>query len=228
MVNHANVADLVLTPSEHFRKKLIHYGAKRKIIALHHGLSSEFFKERPAPKVLRPGETLEIIWHSRASSEKRIIPFLQALTMVEGNYHLSVYGGGVDLNKARRFAKKHHLNVAFFGDTKFEIVKQKIPQAHLDVLVSYNYDTFGMTLIEAEAFGVPVFIADPELAEVLTEGEYILSDGPTPQQMAAAISKIIKNPEIIEKASKKMLSRYGVASVSHKVDELEKLMKTLL
>ena len=228
MVNHANIADLVITPSEHFRRKLIHYGVKRKVIALHHGLSDNVFIKRPTPKKLQPGETLEIIWHSRVSSEKRIMPFLEALAMVKDGYHLSVYGDGVDLSKARHFAKKHNLNVTFFGNTSFETIKKQFSKSHLDVLVSYNYDTFGMTLIEAEAFGVPAFVVDPDLAEVLTTGEYVLATGPTPQQMAEAITSIIKHPEIIEKISKKMLSRHNPTTVSNKIDKFEKIVKTLL
>lgn len=228
MINHANFADLVITPSEHFRKKLVHYGIKRKVIALHHGLSDGFFKERPTQRTLRPGKTLEIIWHSRVSSEKRIIPFLQALAIVKDGYHLSVYGDGVDLVKAKHFARKHHLNVTFFGNTDFKIIQRQLPKFHLDVLVSYNYDTFGMTLIEAEAFGVPVFIVDPELAEVLAPGEYILAKGPNPEQMAEAIINVINHPEIISEISQKMLSRYGISTVSNKVDKLEDIIKTLL
>ncbi|MBQ6460867.1 glycosyltransferase [Candidatus Saccharibacteria bacterium] len=228
MANHANFADLVVTPSEHFRKKLIHYGVKRQIIALHHGLSDDSFKKHPNPKSLHSGETLEIIWHSRVSSEKRIIPFLQALAIVKNGYHLSVYGDGVDFNKARRFAKKHHLNVTFFGNTNFQTIKKNLAKSHLDVLVSYNYDTFGITLIEAEADAVPVFLVDPDLTEVLVSGEYILASGPEPQQMADAITKIIEKPEIIEKISQKMLSHYGESTTSRKIGEFEKIAKTLL
>ena len=228
MVNHANVADLVITPSEHFRKKLIHYGVKRKVIALHHGLNDNIFENRSAPKSLQPGDTLEIIWHSRVSSEKRIIPFLEALTIVKDGYHLSVYGDGVDLGKARHFVKRHNLNVTFFGNTNFETIKKQFSKSHLDVLVSYNYDTFGMTLIEAEAFGVPAFVVDPDLTEVLMPDEYILAAGPTPQQMADAIINVIRHPEMIEVISKNMLSRRNPTTVSNKIDKFEKIVKTLL
>ena len=39
MVNQANCADVVITPSEHFRRKLEHYGVKRKIVAVPTGAS---------------------------------------------------------------------------------------------------------------------------------------------------------------------------------------------
>ncbi len=228
MVNHANAASLIITPSNHFRQKLIHYGVKRKIIALHHGLDAQTLSKKLAPKTLEPSGTLEIIWHSRVSGEKRILPFLQALAQVNGKYHLAVYGAGSDLKKARRYAKRHRLNVTFYGNVNLETIRKELLKAHLDVLVSYNFDTFGMTLIEAEAFGVPVFIADPDLAEALLPGEYILSPDPYPAQMAKALEDVLAHPNIINKISQKMLANRGQNDVTIKIDNLEKIMKTLL
>ena len=227
MVNHANFADLVITPSEHFRKKLVHYGVTRKVIALHHGLNNELLKNNVSPKTLKPNEPLRIVWHSRVSGEKRIMPFLEALTMVKGDYHLTVYGDGAELGKARRYARRHDIDATFHGSSDFGAIKKHLLSSHLDALVSYNYDTFGMTLIEAKAFGVPAFIVDPDLAEVLAPGEYILASDPSPKQMAKAITKIIDSPNIINEISKKMLSEHQSISITRKIDTLEDIIKNL-
>ena len=225
MVNHANVADLVITPSEHFRKKLLHYGVKREIVALHHG--SPFEKQAKLPRSYDPSGPLEIIWHSRVSGEKRILPFLKALGLVKGRYHLTVYGDGPELKRAKNYAAKHNLNVTFKGLAPLETIKNQIAKSHLDVLVSYNFDTFGMTLVEAANFGVPTFIADPDLSEVLTPGAYFLSTTPAPEQMAAKIDEIISDPASIKAASQAALSHHQFSSAD-KAKQLEKLMKTLL
>lgn len=227
MVNHANFADLVLTPSEHFRKKLKHYGVKKEIKVLPNGFPDERFPEKAELRELEEGKTLNIIWHSRVSAEKRMMPFLRALKQVRGNYRLDVYGGGGDFHRAKRFVANNHLRVVFHGNTTFETIAAKLPQSHLDVLVSYNFDTFGMTLIEAEAFGTPVFFCDPDMKEVVPEGSYIMSKNETPKEMANALNDLIEHPEKIRSMSEIMLKHRSEVLASNRVKELEKILAEL-
>lgn len=228
MVNHANSADLVLTPSEHFKKKLIHYGVTKDIVVFPNGYPDEKYPSSPTVKQLQPDEELKMIWHSRVSAEKRIMPFLQALTNVRGKYRLEVYGGGGDLKRAKRFVDKHHLNVHFHGDTPFAEVQKVIMDSHLDILVSYNYDTFGMTLIEAEAAGIPVFFCDPDMEEVVPPDSFIISKNESPQEMAKALNKIFKHPEMIEQMSKVMLENRHDVLISHRIKALEKIFNGII
>lgn len=221
MVNHANFADLVLTPSEHFRTKLLHYGVTRPIKVFPNGFSDDKFPENPPVKELSQGETLKMVWHSRVSGEKRILPFLQALTRVAGKYHLDVYGDGNNLAKACHFAKRHHLNVKFHGNVPFAKLQPAIADAHLDILVSCNFDTFGMTLIEAEAYGTPVFFCDPDMKEIVPSGSFITSKNETPAAMAAALNELLTHPEKISQMSKIMLAHRSEVLISHRIRLLE-------
>ncbi len=223
MVNHANYADLVLTPSEHFRKKLIHYGVKKEIKVLPNGFPDEKFPKNVKLRTLKPGEELKIIWHSRVSAEKRMMPFLQALKNVHGKYRLDVYGGGGDFFRARRFVKRYHMNVKLHGNVKFEQLLKAIEASHLDVLVSNNFDTFGMTLIEAEAYGVPVFFCDPDMKEIVPNDSYILSQNEKPEAMANALNDLLAHPEKIAKMSQVMLDHREEILVSKHIDLLEKI-----
>ena len=227
MVNHANSADLVLTPSEHFRKKLIKYGVTKPSQALPNGYPDTHFPNNPPIKSLSPDETLRIIWHSRVSGEKRIMVFLKALAKVQGKYHCDIYGSGPDLNKAKVFAKNHRLSVKFHGETPFTKVKEAITNAHLDVLVSYNYDTFGMTLIEAEAYGVPVLFCDPDMQEIVPKGSFIISKDETAESIASAISDLLIHPEQLEKMSKIMLTHRNEILISERIKQLEKIFDTI-
>ena len=224
MVNHANFADIVTTPSEHFRKKLIHYGVSKPIKAVPNGYPDEKFLSKIRVRKLAPGETMRIIWHSRVQGEKRIMPFLQALTLVSGKWHMDVYGGGTELKKAQKYASKHHLPVKFHGDTPFAKVQKEILETHLDVMASYNYDTFGMTLIEAEVVGVPTFFCDPDMKEVVPKGGYVLSSGPEPHEMAAALTDLLDHPERIEQMSKIMIGHREEVLMSKRIKMLEKIL----
>jgi len=228
MVNHANYADCVITPSHHFAKKLNHYGVKHKIKIFPNGYPDKNFPTNPSVKTLKLGQTLEIIWHSRLSGEKRILPFLRALNQVNGKYHLNVYGDGANLNKAKRYATKHHLNVAFHGNSKFNTVQNAILKSHLDVLASYNFDNYPMTLVEAEASGVPVFICDPDMQEIIPKDSYILSSGPTPFQMAEALNDLLNHPDKIQQMSKIMLKHRQETLISQRIKTLEDIFHLML
>ena len=228
MVNHANYADYVITPSHHFAKKLTHYGVKHKIQIFPNGYPDQNFPTNPTVKNLNPGEPLKIIWHSRLSGEKRIMPFLQALSQVNGKYHLDVYGGGADLKRAKHYVAKHNLNATFHGNAKFTTVQSAILKSHLDVLASYNFDNYPMTLVEAEAAGVPAFICDPDMQEIIPKDSYILSAGPTPIQMAEALNNLLQHPEKIQQMSKIMLKNRNEVLISNRIKILEKYFSDII
>ena len=228
MVNHANFADLVLTPSQHFQKKLTHYGVKKPIKVLPNGVLDELFIQNLKPRTFLPDEPLRIIWHSRVSKEKRIIPFLRALKEVDGKYLLDVYGDGNDLKNAKKFTKKHQLNINFHGPKPFKEIYPEIVKSHLDVLNSCNFDTFGMTLVEAESAGTPVLFVDPDLKEATVDEGSILAKSSNPEDTAAAINNLIKNPEKITKMSKAMLEHRNEVKVSKIVDKLETYISDII
>ena len=117
MVNHANFADFVVTPSEHFGRKLEHYGVSKPITVISNGISDEMVAQFDrgwtadgAPTVgvreMGEGETLRLFWNSRVSKEKRLLPILEALALVKRPFELAVYGNGNQLRKAKRVARR--------------------------------------------------------------------------------------------------------------------------
>ena len=220
MVNHANYANYVVCPSHHFAKKLKHYGVKHQFYIIPNGYPDANFPPNPPIKSLKAGEPLKIIWHSRLSGEKRILPFLKALTKVEGKYHLDIYGGGPDQKKAQKFAAKHNLKATFHGDTPFKDVQLAIQNSHLDILASYNFDNYPMTLVEAEACGVPCFICDPDMQEIIPDGSYVLSKSASPEDMAKTLNTLIRHPDCIATMSRVMLKHRHEVLISNRINSL--------
>lgn len=218
MVNHAQCADIVTTPSRHFAKKLEHYGVTRPIIVVPNGLPDDFVKTNFPPREYHNGETLKLIWNSRVSAEKRFLPFLEALRELHYPYILYVFGDGNELGKAKKYVKKYQMPVEFFGARPREEIIAKMQDCHLGISASYNFDTQGMVLIEAEATGLPVFLCDPDLVESLPSGGYILSKGPEASKMAAALNAL--HPRDIEKMSKIMLAHRHETAQSAQIDKL--------
>ena len=233
MVNHANYADLIITPSEHFKKKLTHYGVKKPIIALHHGIKDALIETKISPRTIDENEPLRIIWHSRISGEKRPMVFLEAIKILhqdfkKTNYRVDVYGDGLDFKRAQKYAKKHHLNVIFYGAKPFNEIWQEIIKAHLDILVSYDSDTFGMTLIEAAAAGTPSLFVDKDMCEILPKDSYLMADGPAPDQIASALASYLEHPEKYVAMTKLLREYREKLKISHKIDQLEQLFTSLM
>jgi glycosyltransferase involved in cell wall biosynthesis len=228
VVNHANVADYVITPAEHYLMKLKHYGVMRNARVIKNAVADESFPAPGKVREWRKGEPLRMIWHSRVSGEKRIMALLEALRKVEGEYILDVYGGGPELVKAKLYAQTYHLRqVKFHGDTKFEELKEKLGEAHLDMLVSYNYDVCPMTLLEAQAMGTPVFICDRDMASLVPDGGYELAAGPTAEEIAAALNKLYSHRERIREMSRVMTDHREEALQSGRINELVKTFEEI-
>lgn len=221
MVNHAEEADVVIAPTNHFGQKLEHYGVTKPIMVVSNGVADALVETDFAERKMESGDVLKMIWNSRVSCEKRIMPFLKAVAMLQRPYLLYVYGDGNCLGRAQRYAKKHHLKVKFYGRRKREKIIERMREAHLGIMASYNFDTQGMTLLEAEATGLPVFFCDPEMMEVVPSESFVLAGGPEAEAMAIALEKL--EPEKVAKMSQRMLRHRKEVLQSQQINSLEKV-----
>ena len=218
MVNHAESADIVVTPTRHFAEKLRHYGVTRPLRVVSNGVDEDLVTQEFQVRRLEEGAPLLMLWNSRVSHEKRIMPFLKAVAQLQRPYHLTVYGDGNDLKKAQRYARQQELAVEFRGRRpRTEIIRQ-MGSAQLAIMASYNFDTQGMTLLEAKATGLPAFFCDPNMREVVPEGSYVLAAGPEPAAMAAALEALSAGQ--IEKMSRVMMAHRKEALQSTQIQKL--------
>ena len=236
MVNHANFADMVLTPSKHFAEKLKEYGVSKPISVVSNGVSDEMvegfdqkFKDKSLVRSMKAGDPLKLFWNSRISNEKRIMPFLKALDMMQEPFVFSACGDGNAMGKARTFVRKHNLSnrVNFFGRVPHEKVLEKMMDQHLSVTVSYGFDTQGLTLLEAEAVGLPVFFCDPDMKEVVPSAGAVFSKSPDPEEMAKTLDEIARHPEQIAAMSEAMLSHRKEILQSTQIKKLVEVYNTL-
>lgn len=223
MVNHANQADIVTMPSNHFAKKLEHYGVEKPIIVLSNGVAEELVGEEFAERELEEGAVLKMVWNSRLSREKRILPFLRAVAELKRPYILYIYGAGNDEKRARKFAKKRGMKVKFYGECPRKKIIAKMREAHLGIMASYNFDTQGMTLLEAEATGLPVMFCDPEMMEVVPRESFVLAGGPEAEAMTIALENL--PAEEIVKMSRRMLKERQNVLQSKQIKKLVAIYK---
>ncbi len=139
----------------------------KKIVKISNGVNEEIVQNDFEVRIWKEGEPLHMIWNSRVSREKRMLPFLEGLRSLKRDYVLDVYGDGNELKKAQKFVKKNNLNVHFYGYRSRSEILTQMQKAHLAIMASYDFDTQGMTLLEAQATGLPVFFCDPAMQEVV-------------------------------------------------------------
>ncbi len=236
MTRQANLADQVITPSAHFAKKLRLFGVTRPISVISNGINDqEIANFTPQIRTYQNHESLRILWFSRLSKEKRILPFLESLKLaqeLEPNFRFvfTIIGDGNQMSKVRKFCKKHfdEASIKILGTIPHQEILQKYTKdQHLSVINSYQFDTQGITILEAAACNLPVIYADPDMTEIIPNHGGLCAKSPTPRAMAELLLKIHRQPEIIQKLSQNLAASEKTYLQSHQIEKLLKLYRKL-
>lgn len=237
MVRQANLADQVITPSAHFAKKLQLFGVTRPISVISNGIADqEIANFTPKIRNYQRSEPLRILWFSRLSKEKRILPFLESLRIaqkLEPNFRFifTIIGDGNQMSKVQKFCKKHfdEASIKILGTIPHQEILQKYTEdQHLSIINSYQFDTQGLTILEAAACNLPVIYADPDMSEIVPNHGGLCAKSPTPHAMAELLLKIYHQPEIIQKLSQNLAASEKTYLQSHQIKKLLDLYFSLL
>lgn len=231
MIRQASLADIVISPSQHFAKNLEHYHAAKTVHVVSNGIDDELlakysFKMRERQQ----NDPLKIIWSSRVSKEKRILPFLESIeqSKYHKNIQLTVIGDGNQLQEAKAFAKANltDTKIVFLGLVPHEELFQYEKDQHLSIINSYGFDTQGMTILEAIACGLPVIYADPAMDENIPDHCGLRAKNNTPAAMAELLDYIFENPELIKTMSKAALKASPSVMQSAQIKKLLNLYQS--
>lgn len=228
MVRQANLADAVISPSDHFAKNLKHYGVKKPIHVISNGVDDSYLQNLSfSIRVLKPNEHLRIIWNSRLSKEKRILPFLQSVASSKhkDRIDLTIIGDGNQMQEAKNFAKSHlqSSQIKFLGIVPHEQIFNFMQNQHISVINSYGFDTQGMTILEAVTCGLPVLYADPAMDEVVPEHSGLRSSNDSVAAMTDAIDQLFAHPALIEEMSKNAMKAKDSVLQSTQISKLLEL-----
>lgn len=236
MVRQANLADQVITPSAHFAKKLQLFGVTRPISVISNGIADqEMTNFTPQVRSYQRSEPLRILWFSRLSKEKRILPFLESLKLaqeLEPNFRFifTIIGDGNQMSKVQKFCKKHfdEASIKIFGTIPHQEILQKYTKdQHLSIINSYQFDTQGLTILEAAACNLPVIYADPDMSEIVPNHGGLCAKSPNPCAMTELLLKIYHQPELIQKLSQNLAASEKTYLQSQQIEKLLKLYRQL-
>lgn len=231
MIRQASLADIVISPSQHFAKNLEHYHAAKTVHVVSNGIDDELFAKYSFKiRERQQNDPLKIIWSSRVSKEKRIIPFLESIkqSKYHKNIQLTVIGEGNQLQEAKAFTKANLNNtkITFFGLIPHEELFQYEKDQHLSIINSYGFDTQGMTILEAIACGLPVIYADPAMDENIPDHCGLRAKNNTPAAMAELLDYIFENPELIKAMSNTALKASPSVMQSAQIKKLLNLYQS--
>lgn len=220
MINQANTADAVIVPSAHFASKLIHQGVVPEVHVVSNGLEDSVLTLGGTPQVRSKSseEPLRVMWCGRVSPEKRPEVFVRAVAAAGESVVASMYGDGVAYSRARRLIRRLGVGhrITMHGSVRQREVIEAMGQHHVFVSSSHDFDNQPMVILESVASGLPVVLCDPDLAEGLPEGGFIVADSSEPHSLTTVLESLATEPDQIKIMSRAVASGItGVAFDTH-------------
>lgn len=228
MIRQANLADVVISPTAHFAKNLKHYGVKKPIHIISNGVDKQQLQNIDCSiRDFQQNENLRIIWSSRVSKEKRILPFLESVknSKYANRIELTIIGDGNQMQEAKEYAAKYlkESKIIFFGLIPHEQIFTYMQNQHLSVINSYGFDTQGMTILEAVACGLPILYADPAMQEVVPKHGGIRAIDESVLAMSHCLDQIFEQPKLIQLMSRATLKSRSTVLESTQIKKLLEL-----
>ncbi|TDN91177.1 glycosyltransferase [Microbacterium sp. BK668] len=181
----AGRSSAVTAPSAHFARRLEEHGAvprSGRVDVVWNGIDDDVLDAALAagPALRKPGPP-RFVWLGRMSPEKRLLPFLEALSESGVAADVEVIGGGAQLGAARRLLAKRRpdATVVFAGRRSYSETLRRIRAADAVVQTSIGFETQGMTVFEAASLGTPSVVSDPDIAAELGSGLWAVQDAST-------------------------------------------------
>lgn len=208
----SDLADLVIAPSLKIKKLLKSYGVKRNIVVLPTGIDTKMFRKANKKRELRnklgiSSKTKILLFVARMEIEKNplfLIKTFKEILKKRKNIVLLMIGEGGYLKKLKQETKKMKLDkgVIFLGKIKHEEIPFYYQGSDIFVFSSLT-ETQGITILEAEACGLPVVALYDEifLKEIKNNKNGFLVKKRDPKVFARYILRILENKYLYKKFS---------------------------
>ena len=195
-----------------------------KIQIIPNGVGEQFFTKRKSKNKIP-----HLLFVGRVSIQKNPIRLIKSISLCESKFILDIVGDGELLKETKELVKQKNLkNVIFYGrKTGKDLVKM---YQNADIFISTtNQESFGITYLEAMASGLPIITTDlPAVRNIIKNGYNGLLVEPTPEKIAEAIEKLIKNPKLRQRLAKNGLKEVKKYSWDKIVKQTEQVYREVL
>ena len=166
-------ADLVLAPSTHFAKTIEEHGISKNVTVMLNGVDDDSVAGLKRQTEI-PNKPVRFIWAGRFLREKRLLQTIRAFKKANLEAELVIYGTGALEKPAKSLVKTLRIGhkVSFHGRVDREQMLQAFADADVVLQTSIGFETQGMTVFEAAAFGTPALCCDSRVAGELKPGHW--------------------------------------------------------
>ncbi len=196
-------ADLFLATSEFVKSKFVEAGFPAEKIAVF----PNFLDFGPEEAVGHPDDYA--VYIGRLSREKGLVTLLKAFKKLP-ELPLKILGEGPLADELKEFTRVHRMtHVTFEGFIDGQAKREILKKARFLVFPSECYESFGYSIIESFACGVPVVASDIGGArELVRDGENgFLFEVGNPEDLQKKISGLLANRQQLMKMKERALER---------------------
>jgi glycosyltransferase involved in cell wall biosynthesis len=193
---------LFLASSQFVKKKFVEAGFPGERIVVY----PNFLDFEPLDSTVSPG--YYAVFLGRLSKEKGLITLLEAFKGLP-ELPLKILGEGPMEAELVEFVRLHRLkNISFEGFIDGELKRERLKRALFLIFPSECYESFGYTIIESFACGVPVIASDSGGArELVQEGVtgYLFKTG-DPRDLQEKIARLMADGQRLQDLKKNALA----------------------
>ncbi len=143
-------------------------------------------------------------------------------------FELLMIGDGADRQEIIQYSKHTGINIKFTGTLAYSQTAEVLKQSHC-LVISSNYETFGIVAYEALACGLPVISTDvADLKRIIDQNSGIIVPVKDVESMANAMKMVLQNYTLYnpEEIRSKVIETCSVSSVSRSLSSLyQQVMK---
>lgn len=148
-----------------------------------------------------------VVFAGRIGAEKGVEDLVEAwLAWGNASPELRIVGDGPMLADLREKASQHP-NIRFLGALNPLQAQEEISKARLLLLPSHCFETFGMVLVEAFAYGVPVGVSDiGPLPSIVKPADGVIFPSRDPKGLLLAIQNVWDDPQRLREMARKSIA----------------------
>ncbi|MFA6897746.1 MAG: glycosyltransferase family 1 protein [Patescibacteria group bacterium] len=232
-------ADMIIVPSEATKTDIIRfYGIREdKIKVIYHGSSLKLLEsgKKNDPRVAGlSGMRPYILFVGTVQPRKNIARLVQAFNMLKstGKYsHKLIICGGKGWLYHKIFAEigrsAFREDIVVVGAVGNDLLASLYVDAALFVMPSL-YEGFGLPILEAMSFGVPVVCADNSSLSEIADGAAVLADGYNVEDICRKMEMVLDNKDLQEELSQKGIARVKDFSWNKAAAETLKTLESVI